>query len=248
LQDALLGAWRDFGRYREGTAFGAWVMKYLVNNIRNRNRLLYEELEVPLPAELEDPETLLDWESAYENFFREPESVLATFDDELARAIRALSEAERLVLLLRCVGEHHEEYISGKSPIQVRGPDIEAVRNFYAGELGFDVLVPDGRIVAEAVGRAVDLVGARRCTFLGGPVAYVTYRIADRDVTAILGPLKPPESLMEAISRSPDGLIEAEVRGCRVLIATVRGVLFVAAGPTESDTLRRLLEKFQARR
>jgi RNA polymerase sigma-70 factor (ECF subfamily) len=105
LQDALLGAWRDFGRYREGTAFGAWVMKYLVNTIRNRNRLLYEELEVPLPAELEDPETLLDWESAYEDFFREPESVLTTLEDELAGAIRALSEAERLVLLLRCVGE-----------------------------------------------------------------------------------------------------------------------------------------------
>jgi RNA polymerase sigma factor (sigma-70 family) len=65
---------------------------------------------VPLPAELEDPETLLDWESAYEDFFREPECVLTTLDDELAGAIRALSEAERLVLLLRCVGEltYHE--------------------------------------------------------------------------------------------------------------------------------------------
>jgi RNA polymerase sigma-70 factor (ECF subfamily) len=105
LQDALLGAWRDFGRYREGTAFGAWVMKYLVNTIRNRNRLLREELEVALPAELEDPETLLDWESAYEDFFREPESVLSALDEELAGAIHALSVTERLVLLLKCVGD-----------------------------------------------------------------------------------------------------------------------------------------------
>jgi RNA polymerase sigma-70 factor (ECF subfamily) len=80
-------------------------MKYLVNTIRNRNRLLREKLEVHLPVELEDPETLLDWESAYEDFFREPEAVLATVDEELAGAIRALSEAERLVLLLKSVGE-----------------------------------------------------------------------------------------------------------------------------------------------
>jgi RNA polymerase sigma-70 factor (ECF subfamily) len=105
LQQALLQAWRDFPRLREGASFKAWIMKYLVNGIRNRNRLLREGLEVPLPAELADPETLLDWEAAYEDFFREPEAVLATSDEDLAEAIRALSEAERLVLLLRCVGE-----------------------------------------------------------------------------------------------------------------------------------------------
>ena len=113
LQDALLAAWRDFGRYREGTAFGAWIMKYLVNTIRNRNRILHEELEVPLPAEVEGPETLLDWEAAYEDFFREQEAVLATIDEDLAEGIRALSEAERLVLLLKCVGELSYREISG---------------------------------------------------------------------------------------------------------------------------------------
>jgi RNA polymerase sigma-70 factor (ECF subfamily) len=105
LQEALLQAWRDFPRFREGASFRAWIMKYVVNIVRNRNRLLREELEVPLPTELPDPETLLDWESAYEHFFREPEGILATIDEDLAEAIRALSEAERLVLLLRSVGE-----------------------------------------------------------------------------------------------------------------------------------------------
>lgn len=105
LQEALLAAWRDFPRYREGASFKAWVMKYLVHLVRNRNRLLREELEVSLPAELADPETLHHWETAYEDFFREPEAVLATLDDDLAEAIRTLSEAERLVLLLKCVGE-----------------------------------------------------------------------------------------------------------------------------------------------
>ncbi|MBI4603472.1 MAG: RNA polymerase sigma factor [Planctomycetes bacterium] len=105
LQDAILKAWRDFARYREGASFRAWVLKYLVNTVRNRNRLLREELEVPLPAELEAPDTLLHWESAYEGFFHEPESVLATLDEDLAEAIRALAAAERLVLLLKCVGD-----------------------------------------------------------------------------------------------------------------------------------------------
>ena len=105
LQEALLEGWRDFARYREEGSFRAWIMKYLVNRIRNRNRLLREELEVPLPAELEHPETLLEWESAYEGFFREPEAVLATLDEDLAEAVRALSAAERLVLLLKSVGE-----------------------------------------------------------------------------------------------------------------------------------------------
>jgi DNA-directed RNA polymerase specialized sigma24 family protein len=90
---------------REGASFKTWIMNYLVNTVRNRNRLFHQELEVPLPAKLEDAETLLDWEAAYEDFFREPEALLATIDEDLAEAIRALSEAERLVLLLKCVGE-----------------------------------------------------------------------------------------------------------------------------------------------
>jgi anti-sigma factor RsiW len=147
----------------------------------------------------------------------------------------------------RSAVEHHEKYLAGKSPLQVRGPDAAAVRSFYAGELGFEVLVPEGRSVEEVEGRPAELVGARRCTFLGGPVAYVTYRIDGKDVTAIVGPLVAPASVMEAISQSPEGCIEQEVRDCRVLVAAVRGVLFVAAGATEPETLRRLAETFQAR-
>ncbi len=148
---------------------------------------------------------------------------------------------------IRSAVEHHEKYVAGRSPVQVRGPDAAAVRNFYAGELGFEVLVPEGHSVEEAEGRPVELVGARRCTFLGGPVAYVTYRIDGKDVTAIVGPLMAPASVMEAISQSPEGCIEQEIRDCWVLLATVRGVLFVAAGATEPETLRRLAETFQAR-
>ncbi|MGQ9588852.1 MAG: RNA polymerase sigma factor [Planctomycetota bacterium] len=104
VQEATLSAWRDFARYREGASFGAWVLGYLVNTIRNWNRLLREELEVPLPPEAEDPKQVLEWQEAYEAFFREPEAVLQTVEQSLAEAIFSLSEAERLVLLLRSVG------------------------------------------------------------------------------------------------------------------------------------------------
>ncbi|MGQ9588853.1 MAG: anti-sigma factor family protein [Planctomycetota bacterium] len=145
----------------------------------------------------------------------------------------------------RSAYEHHQEYLAGKSPVQVRGPDVEAVRNFYAGQLGFEVLVPDALTVASALDLPTDLVGARRCTFLGGPVAYVTYRIGERDVTVILGPVRPPEATVDAISRSPGGILERTVEDCRILIATVRGVLFVAAGRTDPHALRHLLAAFQ---
>jgi anti-sigma factor RsiW len=147
----------------------------------------------------------------------------------------------------RSAAEHHDKYLSGKSPVQVRGPDAEAVRNFYAGELGFEVVVPNGSVIKTSPGTNAELLGARRCTFLGGPVAYVSYRIADKDVTAILGPLKPPDAVLEAIRNAPDGILESDVGACRVLIASVRGLLFVAAGRAEPAALRGLLEAFQTK-
>jgi RNA polymerase sigma-70 factor (ECF subfamily) len=105
LQEAVLKAWAGFAAYSEERHFGAWILAYLVNVIRNRNRRLYRELETPLPEELPAPEVLLDAEVAYERLLEAPEALLETLDEELARALRALSPAERLVLLLRAVGE-----------------------------------------------------------------------------------------------------------------------------------------------
>jgi len=105
LQEAVLKAWRDFPRYRERSRFGAWILTYLIHTIRNRNRRLDRALEVPLPEELEAPETLLSNEAAYESFLRAPESVLESLEKHLADAIRKLPAAERAVLLLRAVGE-----------------------------------------------------------------------------------------------------------------------------------------------
>ena len=105
VQEAVLKAWRDFPRYHERSRFSAWILTYLVHTIRNRNRRLDRALEVPLPAELEAPETLLSNEAAYDGFLRAPEAVLESLDEHLADAIRDLPGAERAVLLLRAVGE-----------------------------------------------------------------------------------------------------------------------------------------------
>jgi RNA polymerase sigma-70 factor (ECF subfamily) len=105
VQEALMNAWKDFQRFQDGTSFGAWIFKCLVNAIRNRNRLLHLDLEVALPPDLDDPATLLDREAAYQSFFQAPEGVLLTLDEPLRRAILSLSPPERLVLLLRAVSE-----------------------------------------------------------------------------------------------------------------------------------------------
>lgn len=113
VQEAVLKAWRDFPHYRERDRFGTWVLTYLIHTIRNRNRRLDHALEVALPEELEAPETLLSNEAAYESFLRAPESVLESVEKHLADAIRKLPAAERVVLLLRAVGELSYREIAG---------------------------------------------------------------------------------------------------------------------------------------
>ncbi len=147
-------------------------------------------------------------------------------------------------IAMRMAVEHHEELVAGKKSLQVQGPEGAAVRNFYAGQLGFEVIVPDGQS-GEKSPPGLELLGARRCTFLGGPVAYISFRVAGRQATVILGPLKPPEALMDSITAAPGGVVEREFGGCRVILSSVHGLLFFAAGQAASEDLRRLLEAFR---
>jgi hypothetical protein len=139
--------------------------------------------------------------------------------------------------------EHHERYVTGKSPLHVHGAAREAVRAFYSGELGFEVLVPE-RVTSDG-GGTFELRGARRCTFLGGPVAYVGFGDGARDVTVVLGPLKPPALVLETVSDSPGGRAFESLGRCRVLVSTVHGRLFVATGEVSEGELEAFLETFR---
>ena len=132
---------------------------------------------------------------------------------------------------------HHEKYVAGKSPIQVAGPSA-SVADFFAGELNFPVRVPETDSLRT-------LVGARRCSFIGEPVAYVAYEVAGQPVTVILGPRRSPEALMDAITLAPEGILEENIRTHSAIFSTVHGVLFGAVGETSPADLHGLLRAFR---
>ena len=143
----------------------------------------------------------------------------------------------RVSAVAHSAAAHHEKYLAGKSPIQVSG-SAESVAEFFAGELSFPVRVPG----SDSFSR---LVGARRCSFLGEPVAYVAYEIGGRPVTVILGPRHPPEALMDAIAVAPDGILEENVREYGAIFSTAHGIFFGAVGHASFAELEALLAAFR---
>lgn len=110
VQSALVTAFRDFGRFAEGTSFRAFVFTYLVGEVRNANRRrrpepLGDAAAEAAAAEAEDVLAALERESAYDALLAGPERVLDHVGDGLARAVRDLPGHERSALLLRAIGE-----------------------------------------------------------------------------------------------------------------------------------------------
>lgn len=107
LQEAMMRAFRDFGLFEEGTAFRAWIFRYvhlcvLEANRRSRTRR-QEVLKVEPAVEgegLPEPDDeLSQW------LLHTPDGVLDQCEQTLRGAIVRLSDLERGVLLLRALGE-----------------------------------------------------------------------------------------------------------------------------------------------
>lgn len=110
LQSAIATAFRDFDLYAEGTNFRAWIFRIVANEVLNRNRRDVMRREVDLADDLVEgaaaefgprSEAERDWEQVLEN----PEPVLDRCADGITQAVRALSDQERNILLLRAIGE-----------------------------------------------------------------------------------------------------------------------------------------------
>lgn len=110
LQSAIATAFRDFDLYAEGSNFRAWMFRIVANEVLNRNRRDVMRREVDLADDLVEraaaefgprSEADRDWEQVLEN----PEPVLDRCEDGMTRAVRALSDQERSILLLRAIGE-----------------------------------------------------------------------------------------------------------------------------------------------
>lgn len=109
FQSAVLETFRDYSRFVPGASFRAFVFAHLAHAVQNANRK-----RRPGTFGLEPPEdegsghdviAQLERETAYEALLAEPDRVLGAVSDPLARALRALSEAEREAFLLHAVGE-----------------------------------------------------------------------------------------------------------------------------------------------
>lgn len=102
LQATLLTAYRRFPDFQEGTEFRSWIFRIASLTVfgMQRRRKPPAEPEEPVPVDV-----ALERELAYEDLLREPDRLLDRFDDEVRRAVLALTEPERAALLLVAIGE-----------------------------------------------------------------------------------------------------------------------------------------------
>lgn len=112
LQNAVLRAFRAFDRYHDGASFRAWMFKILTNEIFsiNRKRGRIAKFEVPLDSEEIDEFT--DLAPAAAEYFSSWETLANALDQDIVRAIEALNQAERAVLLMRAIGDLRYREIS----------------------------------------------------------------------------------------------------------------------------------------
>jgi len=98
---AVLAAYQSRDRFTEGTNFRAWMFRIIANRCFQANRETART-----PESLDD--VRVEWEAladepGYGDVLRDPDGFLENCDDEVLRAFRRLSTAERSCILLRGV-------------------------------------------------------------------------------------------------------------------------------------------------
>lgn len=106
IQNAVMRAFAAFDRYHEDASFRAWMFKILTREAfalnRKHARIARHEFQLA-PEELEK----LPFERAPgdgSNQMLSPEALLEALDENLVTGLRALTDTERAVLLLRAIG------------------------------------------------------------------------------------------------------------------------------------------------
>ncbi|MCI0329759.1 MAG: sigma-70 family RNA polymerase sigma factor [candidate division Zixibacteria bacterium] len=106
IQNAVLRAYRAFDRYHEDASFRAWMFRILTNEIfaLNRKRGRIAKFEVAVDME--------NWQAIVERAHSEEypytaasmEDFSKILDEDLIKALEALNEVEKSVLLMKAVG------------------------------------------------------------------------------------------------------------------------------------------------
>ncbi len=112
LQAALESAYRHRERFDPETNFRAWISRFLVHEAANANRrrsrrkeLRIESIDSEEELSASSPVDELAAEERWEECLRRPERLVENLDQDLARALRALGENERVALLLHAVSD-----------------------------------------------------------------------------------------------------------------------------------------------
>lgn len=108
LQSVVTLSLRDFSRFVEGTNFRAWIFRYTVLEVANRNRAAARRRRIaPLGDDVEQKQ--VDSMSIELGGWEHPDAIIEAladhFDQAVWEALRELSDKQRAILLLRSIGE-----------------------------------------------------------------------------------------------------------------------------------------------
>lgn len=117
FSQAVLAAYENRHKYTPGTNFRAWMFRILTNKCFVANRetaRAFESLDAPGASQAPAPET-----KVYFDDLDDLASVLEQCGDEVHRAFRSLSTAQRSCILLRGVEQFSYQEIAGIMEIPV---------------------------------------------------------------------------------------------------------------------------------
>jgi len=101
VQEAVMTAWREFGRFQRDTNFKAWMFRILINTSFRLNKRLARRQAASLDESAMELEASMEREDAWASLLESPARLRELLDARLAAAIDDLSETERECLLLR---------------------------------------------------------------------------------------------------------------------------------------------------
>ena len=108
---AVLAAWENYHKFRPGTNFRAWLYRIVTNKCFVANR---ETSRAPVPLEevSQSAFAALAERPGYVDVLNNPEGVLESCGEEVQRAFRRLSTAQRMCILLRGVEQFSYQEIA----------------------------------------------------------------------------------------------------------------------------------------
>ena len=148
LQTALTTALQAFPQFEEGTHFRAWIFKHLQHAVWNANRRSRRAPQSGFAEGLEEPSAadVFEQEWTYHELLQHPEVLYESFDDRVRKALVHLPDPERVVFLLRSIGELSYREIAGvlQIPVGTVMGELSRARAklreslvFYAREVGW---------------------------------------------------------------------------------------------------------------